>query len=140
MRQSTVSVLALVCVMLAGCGSSPTDPMTDLSVTFSGTFTPSSVSANGVCTLELEAQPTGGEPPYRCTWNMNWINQASSARGYPDRCSQNISLPDGFGPGLYPVDLAVRDHRDKDEEIARAGTDEVFDCSGDSQLLFFGAP
>ena len=97
------------------------------------------MAANGVCSLVLEAILTGGVPEYRCRWTMAWINQASSARGYPNDCRIDVSLPSAFGPGLYGIELEVRDRRDRDDEVARAGTDEVFDCSDEVQKTFFGA-
>lgn len=139
-----ISLLALIALLFlsttaSDCGSGPSAPETELRTTFRGTFTPAAVASNGVCGLQLIALPTGGLPDYRCLWSMAWINQASSARGYPNECSIDISLPDTFGPGLYGIDLSVRDARDRIEEIARAGTDERFDCQDRAQKTFFGS-
>ena len=140
MKHRTLGLNLLILAILAlGCDDSgPTAPDDELSTTFRGTFTPSTIGS-GTCTLQIEAQPTGGITPYACVWSMSWINEASSARGYPDQCVLNISLPATFGPGLYPIDLAVRDRRNSDDHIARAGTDQEFDCSGPAQIPFFGS-
>lgn len=136
---AAVAVIALALVSLVACSDSPTEPETALQARFTGTFAPSVINELGEitreCSIELAAQPTGGNPGYAFEWQITWLRQAVLVEGYPAGEGVALILPPDFGGGLYAIRLVVVD---SSEESASASTERRFDCAAGEGLTFSG--
>lgn len=148
MKRPTTSLLILGFFLLTAgdCPrGSPSDPGdVALTAAFTGIFTPVQIASDGRCKLTLETSSFGGDPfeanesstAYSNDWRIPWRDEATDLRGYPEADTVRMELPDGFGPGSFPIDLTIRDETGK---RVTAEANPLLNCESATQLNFTGS-